>query len=157
MLGGDWIQDEYGEVAVFNSLSSNPATMEAAKHLHAYGLQKGYTLTLADAEQAYIQADLSDEPVQTWVRLPEECRPPEWASKYHDPVVLLEKALYGHPRSGGLWEQHCEEQLGKLRKALPSGGWLTVTTDDGQTDLHLGSIAFVRVISSTDSVGFSSG
>ena len=36
---------------------------------------------------------------------------PEWHGKYHDPVVRLVLALYGHPDAGGFWEQHCEKAL----------------------------------------------
>ena len=45
------------------------------------------------------------------VRLPEERWPKGWRGKYKDPVVNLVLALYGHPDSGGFWEQHCENML----------------------------------------------
>ncbi len=31
--------------------------------------------------------------------------------KFEDPCCRLKLALYGHPDSGGYWEQHCEKQL----------------------------------------------
>ena len=45
--------------------------------------------------------------------LPKEAWPAHWEGKYHCPVVLLKRALYGHPGAGGFWEQHCEERLFK--------------------------------------------
>ena len=43
-----------------------------------------------------------------WVALPPV---PEWHGKFHDPVVRLVLALYGHPDAGGFWEQRCEKAL----------------------------------------------
>ena len=63
----------------------------------------------ADAEQAYVQADLKG--TETWVALPPEAWPPEWQGKWHRPVVRLLKALYGHPDSGTFWEKHCDKAL----------------------------------------------
>ena len=31
--------------------------------------------------------------------------------KYEKPVVILEKALYGHPDAGTIWEAHCDRCL----------------------------------------------
>ena len=31
-----------------------------------------------------------------------------WVGKYRDPLVRLKLALYGHPDSGGYWEQKCD-------------------------------------------------
>ena len=63
----------------------------------------------ADAKQAYTQSLLGGK--ETWVRLPEEVWPEHWKGKYTDPVCPLRLALYGHPDSGGFWEQHCEKHL----------------------------------------------
>ena len=78
--------------------------MEASKVTDAVGLTPGYSLSQADARQAYIQADLDDTEVETWVRLPVECWPDEWLKTWDPkaplsrrPVVRLCKALYGHP------------------------------------------------------------
>ena len=75
--------------------------MEAGKHLIAYGCLDGNDTELADAEQAYIQADLVGK--DTWVSLPEEAWPDDWwivehgapKPKYDKPIVLLKK--------GALW------------------------------------------------------
>ena len=38
----------------------------------------------------------------TWIRLPRHKWPKSWSSM-EDPVVLLERNLYGHPFAGLLW------------------------------------------------------
>ena len=83
--------------------------MEAGKTLDAYGHMPGNACEQADGKQAYTQTKLKG--VETWVRLPRERWPKGWHGKYKDPVVKLVLALYGHPDSGGFWEQHCEKML----------------------------------------------
>ena len=76
--------------------------MEDSKLVDILGLQKGWTLEQADAEQAYTQAKLGG--ATTYVRLPIEAYigHPEYDKicKMRDPVCPLELALYGHPDSG---------------------------------------------------------
>ena len=38
------------------------------------------------------------------------------------PVVLLQKALYGHPDSGTYWEQHCDNHCQSIG-FIPVGNW----------------------------------
>ena len=74
----------------------------------------------ADATSAYTQTQLGG-PV-TWISLPKDQRPPEWARKFKDPVVILSLNLYGHPLAGLYWEVHCHKHI----KALgfePVTGW----------------------------------
>ena len=138
VLQGNDVRDEEGDVALFNELSSSPATLEAAKAVDAVGLQEGYDLQQADAQQAYTQAEMGElTPVdpadpskgmvktETWVILPPECRPKSWGNKYHCPVVRLKKALYGHADSGGYWERHCDSSLRKVGFA-PVPNWPSV-------------------------------
>ena len=106
---GNNVQDENSSAALFSELGSSPATMEAGKVLDAYGSQPGHAGQQADGKQAYTQTTLKG--TETWVRLPKNRWPPGWAGKYKDPVVKLRLALYGHPDSGGFWEQHCERML----------------------------------------------
>lgn len=47
-----------------------------------------------------------------------------------------------------------EDQLGDLRKRLTDGGWHTVSTEDGEVDVDLSKVAFVRVAASGQGVGF---
>ena len=48
------------------------------------------------------------------------------------------------------------DQLADLRKGLGEGGWRTVSTDEGEVDIDLGKVAFVRIAAGHGSVGFSS-
>ena len=70
-----------------------------------------HTVEQADAEQAYIQAELRG--TETWVALPTEAWPDSWynkdgSAKYQKPVVKMLRALYGHPDAGTFWEEHCD-------------------------------------------------
>jgi len=47
----------------------------------------------------------------TWLRMPRDRWPPEWRGRCSDPVCPMDLALYGHPDSGGYWEEHCDESL----------------------------------------------
>ena len=49
-----------------------------------------------------------------------------------------------------------ERALSDLRKKLSDGGWLTVETEDGEVDVDVGKVAFVRVAPGDHSVGFGS-
>jgi hypothetical protein len=102
---GNNVKDENWNTALFQELGSSPATMEAGKACDAFGLAAGHTVGQADA---YIHAQLKGVP--TWVRLPRERWPKEWAG-VRDPVCPLALALYGHPDSGGFWEQYCNDHL----------------------------------------------
>ena len=46
----------------------------------------------------------------TWIRLPRHRWPKSW-STMEDPVVPLERILYGHPLAGLLWERQFEKSL----------------------------------------------
>ena len=109
MFQGNNVRDESWRTALFQEMSSAPASMEVGKACDAYGLLAGHSITQADAEQAYIQSKMGGE-AATWVRLPRPQWPAAWAS-YSDPVAPLVLALYGHPDAGGFWERHCETQL----------------------------------------------
>ncbi len=47
-----------------------------------------------------------------------------------------------------------DESLTELRKRLPSGGWLTVASEDGEIDLDLDKVVFLRVTAGGHSIGF---
>ena len=64
------------EVALFQDLGSQPASMEAGKATQCVGCFPGNILEQADAKQAYIQAKLTG--TETWVALPIEAWPNEW-------------------------------------------------------------------------------
>ena len=46
----------------------------------------------------------------SWIRLPRHKWPKSWSSM-EDPVVPLERNLYGHPLAGLLWERQFEKIL----------------------------------------------
>eukprot|EP00973_Karenia_brevis_P023770 3277753-Karenia_brevis.AAC.1 len=73
---GDRVRTQHFEQALFNDGGSSPATIEAAPCCDAYGCLPGHDIEQADAEQAYIQADMIG--AETWIVLPEEGRPQGW-------------------------------------------------------------------------------
>ena len=98
---GDRVIDQNYDAAMFQDLGSSPATLEAAEIADFFGCAPDHSVEIADAVQAYIQADM--EGTETWVCLPEGDRPEWWAKKYPNmkkPVCRLRKALYGHPDAG---------------------------------------------------------
>jgi hypothetical protein len=106
---GNEVKEENSRYAIFSELSSSPATLEASKNIDAYGMFPGNALQKADGEQAYIQAPLGGlrGGVKTWARLPRDL----WPAQFHGmrgPAVPVLKAIYGHPESGGHWEECCE-------------------------------------------------
>lgn len=105
---GNNVRDQAGDYALFEELSSAPATMEAGKAVDAYGAVEGNVCQQADGTSAYTQALLGGVP--TWVRLPRDRWPKGW-EKFRDPVCTLRLALYGHPDAGGYWEQHCDRHI----------------------------------------------
>ena len=108
---GDQVHDQNWEAAMFQEIGSAPATIEASRAADCYGLMPGNLITTSDGEQAYIQADLKGP--CTWVELPRSMWPEEWANMRR-PVVILKKALYGHPNAGSYWELECTERLVSL-------------------------------------------
>ena len=55
---------------------SSPATLQAAKAVDFFVCLLGHVIEIADAEQAYIQAEMKGDP--TWVCLPPEAQPAWW-------------------------------------------------------------------------------
>ena len=64
---------------IFQDLGSSPATLRAAKAVDVFGCAPGHAIEIADAEQAYIQAEMKGNP--TWICLPPEGRPEWWKKK----------------------------------------------------------------------------
>ena len=97
--------------------------MQAGKFADAIGLLDGNQVEFSDAEAAYTQAKLKG--IETFIELPKEQWPDSWHKlPYDDPVCPLVYALYGHPDSGGYWEQHCDEHVKSIGfRALHSEGW----------------------------------
>ena len=109
VFGGNDVQTQNKEVAMFQEMASCPATLEASASADCYGIMEGNSVEQADAKQAYVQARLRG--TRTVVRLPKRRWPKHWHGVYIDPVCPLELALYGHPQSGGFWEEHAEKNI----------------------------------------------
>ena len=105
VLRGDIVKDNSGSYAVFTEQGSSASQMTAAK---------------IDAVSAYTQVKMEDahklmkipksECPDIWIRLPRHKWPKLWSSM-EDPVVPLERNLYGHPSAGLLWERQFEKIL----------------------------------------------
>ena len=80
--------------------------MKAAKVMDIISRLPGCAGQAADAVSAYIQVKMEDSPKllkisksecpDIWIRLPQHKWLKSWSSM-EDPVVLLERNLYGHP------------------------------------------------------------
>ena len=86
------VKDEYNDTAIFNGLSAFPAILEASKAVDAYGLIDGHTSSQCDAKQAYVQSRLGG--TETWVRIPKDRWPAEWADKFRKPFAIKIGALW---------------------------------------------------------------
>ena len=94
--------------------------MTAAKVMDITSRLPGCAGQAADAISAYTQVKMEDAPTllkitesecpDIWIRLPRHKRPKSW-SRVDDPVVPLERNLYGHPSAGLLWERQFEQVL----------------------------------------------
>ena len=119
VLRGDVVKDDSGSYAVFTEHGSSASQMTAAKVMDIISRLPGCAEEEADAVSAYTQVKMEDahkllknpksECPDIWIRLPRHNWPKSWFSM-EDPVVLLERNLYGH-----LW-QDCYGK-GNLRKS----------------------------------------
>ena len=135
VFAGNAIQTASGVAPheLFQEVSSAPAAMASIRAVLAVSALRGWPTKARDAAQAYIQARI-DGPgrPRTWVRLPKSWWPASWFTeagepKYWDPVCPLQRALYGHPESGAIWEKHLSgilEELGWERVAAHPGTWV---------------------------------
>ena len=99
--------------------------MTAAKIMDIISRLPGCDGQAADAVSAYTQVKKEDvhkllkiprsECPDIWIRLPRHTWPKSWSS-VEDPVVSLERNLYGHPLAGLLWKRQFE-------KILLTHGW----------------------------------
>ena len=120
VLRGDIVKDDSGSYAVFTEQGSSASQMTAAKVMHIILRLPGCSSQAADAVSAYRQVRMEDvstllkipksECPDIWIRLPRHKWRKSWSSM-EDPVVPLERNLYGHPLAGLLWERHFEKVL----------------------------------------------
>eukprot|EP00974_Lingulodinium_polyedra_P095454 9250150-Lingulodinium_polyedra.AAC.1 len=59
---GDRVVDQNDDAAIFQDFGSAPATREASRAADVYGAAPGHVTDAADAEQAYVQADVTGAP-----------------------------------------------------------------------------------------------
>ena len=112
------MKDDSGSYAVFTEQGSSASQMTAAKVMNINPRLPGSTGQAADAVSAYTQVMMEDaskllkiprsECPDMWIRLPRHKWPKSWPSM-EDPVVPLERNLYGHPLAGLLWERQFEK------------------------------------------------
>ena len=129
VLRGDFVKDDSGSHSVFTEQGSSASQMTAAKVMDIISRLPGCAGQAADAVFAYTQEKMEDAPKllkipksecpDIWIRLPRHKWPKSWSSM-EDPVVPLERNLYGHPLAGLLWER-------KFEKILLKYGWEKVS------------------------------
>ena len=113
-------KDDFGSCAVYTEQGSSASQMIAAKVMDIFSRLTGCAGQAADAVSAYTEVTMEDaskllkipksECSDIWIRLPRHRWPKSWSSM-EDPVVLLERNLYGHPLAGLLWERQVEKIL----------------------------------------------
>ena len=124
VLRGDIVKDDSGSYAVFTEQGSSASQMTAARIMDIISRLPGCHGQAADAVSAYTQVQMQDAPKllkipklecpDIWIRLPRHKWPKLWSSM-EDPVVPLERNLYGHLLAGLLWERQFEKILLEIR------------------------------------------
>ena len=127
VLRGDIMKDDSGSYA--EKQMSSASQMTAAQVIDIITRLPGCAGQAADAVSAYTQekwkmftncSKFPNRNVQSiWIRPPRHKWPELWSS-VEDPVVPLERNLYGHPLAGLLWERQFE-------KILLQHGWEKVS------------------------------
>ena len=131
VLRGDIVKDDSGSYAVFTELGSSASQMTAAKVMDIISRLPGCAGQAADAVSAYNQVIMEDAPKllkipksecpDIWIRLPRHKWPKSWSSM-EDPIVPLERSLYGHPLAGCQLEEKKNYLIKKnLKQTFPHG------------------------------------
>ena len=123
------MKDDSGSYAVFTEQGSSASHITAAKVMGIISRLPGCAGQAVDAVSVYTQVKMEDAPKllkipksecpDFWIRLPRHKWPKPWSSM-EDPVVPLERNLYGHPLAGLLWDRQFE-------KILLQHGWEKVS------------------------------
>ena len=118
VLRGGIVKDDSGSYAVFTEQGSSASQMTAAKIMDIISGLPGCDGQAADAVSAFSQVKMEDahkllkipksECPDIWIRLP-RLRWPKSRSSVEDPVVPLERNLYGRPLAGLVWERQFGE------------------------------------------------
>ena len=120
VLRGDIVKDDSGSYAVFTEQGLSESQMTAAKVMDIIYSLPGCAGQAADAVSAFSRVKMEDAPKllkipksecpDIWIRRPRHKCPKSWSSM-EDPVVPLERHLFGHPLAGLLWERQFEKIL----------------------------------------------
>ena len=120
VLRGDIVKNDSVSYAEFTVQGSLPSQMTAANVMDNISRLPGCAGQAADAVSAKTQVKMEDAPQllkipklecpEIWIRLPRHKWPKSWSSM-EDPVVPLERNLYGHPLAGLVWERQYEKIL----------------------------------------------
>ena len=120
VLRGDIVKDDSGSFAVFTEQGSSASQMTAAKIMDIISRLPGCDGQATDAESTYTHVKMKDAHIllkipkskcpDIWIRPPRHKWPKSWSSM-EDPVVHLERNLYGHPLAGLKWERQFEKIL----------------------------------------------
>ena len=135
------------DYAVFTEQGSSASQMTAAKIMDIISRLPGCDRQAADAVSAYTQVKMEDAPKllnipksecpDFWIRLPRHKWPKSWSS-IEDPVVPLERNLYGHPLAGLLWERQFENiHWDTVGRRFPIGNAYSYTVKKGYSYLCL--------------------
>ena len=142
VLRGDIVKDDYGSCAVFTEQGSSASQVTAVKVMDIISRLPGCAGQAADAVSAYTQVKMEDAPKllkisksecpDIWIRLPRHKWPKSWSSM-EDPVVPLERNLYGHSLAGLLWDRQFDNILLKYgwEKSFQLGDCLFVHRENG--------------------------
>ena len=142
VLRCDIVNDDSGSYAVFTEQGSSTSQMTAAKVMDVISRLPGCAGQAADAISAYTQVKMEDAPKLLKVSKIGMSRhsdsstnthkwPNSWSSM-EDPVVPLERNLYGHPLAGLLWERQFEKiQLKYGWEKIPNWECLFVHREKG--------------------------
>ena len=103
------MKDDSGYYAVFTEQGSSASQLTAAKVMDIISKLRGCAGQTADVISAFSLVKMEDAPSllkiprsgcpEIWIRLPRHKWPKSWSSM-EDPVVPLERNLYGHPLAG---------------------------------------------------------
>ena len=126
-------------------MGNSPDTIEGGRLCGFYGCLNGHMVSVADAVQAYIQAELGGD--LCWINLPLEAYPQWIDGKFtslstqevyslnnayerwrtmRNPVTPLLMALYGHPDSVTMWEVKCDDDVKSVGFVALGAEWPSV-------------------------------
>ena len=126
------VKDASGSCAVFTEQGSSASQVTAAIVMDIISRLPGCSEQAADAVSAYTKVRMEDAPTllkipksecpEIWIRVPKHKWPTSWSSM-EDPVIPLERNLYGHPLAGLLWWKAIWENPVEIRLGESSKTW----------------------------------